>query len=201
MNSDFWINGHHLGIQPYGYTAFWYDLTKYLNYGDKENIITVEVKNEGMNSRWHSGSGIYRNVSLSIVNQVYIKPWGVYIITNNVDPSKSEIQIELNLLNHTYQNQDVNIHFEVIDNQSKVVASKYISTRIHHQVPSRTKANIRLNNPELWSLESPTLYKLICTVRSSKEILDKTEIPFGVRTIFYDSEREMFLNGKTEAQT
>ena len=197
MNSDFWINGHHLGIQPYGYTAFWYDLTKYLNYGDKENIIAIEVKNEGMNSRWYSGSGIYRNVSLSIVNQVHIKPWGVYIITNNVDSSKSEIQIELSLLNNTYQNQDVNIHFEVIDNQSKVVASKYISTRIHHQVPSRTKASILLNNPQLWSLESPTLYKLICTVRSPKEILDKAEIPFGVRTISYDSEKGMFLNGKS----
>jgi beta-galactosidase len=75
MNADIWLNGRHLGNHPYGYTSFWYDITDNIKYGS-ENILAVEVKNEGRNSRWYSGSGIYRHVWLNILNPVHIEQWG-----------------------------------------------------------------------------------------------------------------------------
>ena len=81
MNSDVWLNGHHLGNHPYGYTPFYYDLTPYLNPAGQENVLAVKVQNEGKNSRWYSGSGIYRHVWLTITNPVHVEQWGVYITT------------------------------------------------------------------------------------------------------------------------
>src|SRR5690348_5604756 len=83
MNSDVWINGQHLGNHPYGYTPFYYDLTPFLKQDD-ENIVAVRVRNEGRNSRWYSGSGIYRHVWLITTNTVHIEPWGVFITTPTI---------------------------------------------------------------------------------------------------------------------
>ena len=76
MNADVWINGYHLGNHPYGYTAFSYNLTEHLNPVGEENVLAVQVKNEGQNSRWYSGSGIYRNVKLIKTNPVFIRIMG-----------------------------------------------------------------------------------------------------------------------------
>lgn len=197
MNADFWINGRHLGNQPYGYTAVWFDLTNYLNFGEKDNVIAVEVKNEGLNSRWYSGSGIYRNVTISIVNDLYVKPWGLSVKSTQVDSLESQIKVETNIDNKTDQNKDVDILFDIINAHSKIVATKKIVTQINHQYPSKTTAIIKINNPDLWSPESPSLYKLVCTILSKNKILDQSEVRFGIRSISYDSEKGMFLNSKS----
>ena len=97
MNSDVWINGHHLGNHPYGYTPFYYDLTPYLKQNG-ENVLAVRVRNEGKNSRWYSGSGIYRHVWLTITNPVHVEQWGVYITTPDVSENAATIDIETRLL-------------------------------------------------------------------------------------------------------
>ena len=97
MNSDVWINGHHLGNHPYGYTPFYYDLTPYLKQNG-ENILAVRVRNEGKNSRWYSGSGIYRHVWLTITNPVHVEQWGVYITTPKVSETSATINIETKLV-------------------------------------------------------------------------------------------------------
>ena len=79
MNSDIWINGRHIGSHPYGYTSFYFDITPYLNPSGTANVVAVQVKNEGQNTRWYAGSGIYRHTWLTIADQVHIKPWGIYI--------------------------------------------------------------------------------------------------------------------------
>jgi len=84
MNADVWINGYHLGNHPYGYTSFYYNLTPYLKPAGQKNTIAVQVKNEGRNSRWYSGSGIYRHVWLTTVNSTHIQTWGTYITTPTV---------------------------------------------------------------------------------------------------------------------
>ncbi len=81
MNSDVWLNGHHLGNHPYGYTPFYYDLTPYLNPAGRQNVLAVSVKNEGKSSRWYSGSGIYRHVWLTVTEQVHVATWSVYYYT------------------------------------------------------------------------------------------------------------------------
>ena len=196
MNYDVWINGHHIGNQPYGYTANWYNLTPYIHYGEKGNIIAVRVKNEGVNSRWYSGSGIYRNVTLSIVDKIHVSPWGLFVQTPKVDSSQAEILVEANILNRTDINKDVDILFEIYHSKSEIVASKKISTQIHHQVPSNTKARLTIDKPELWSPDSPELYRIVCIIKLGNTVLDEHETTFGIRTIEFDPENGMFLNGK-----
>ena len=77
LNADVWINGKHVGNHPYGYTSFWYDITPYLNPAGQSNVIAVQVKNEGINARWYSGSGIYQHTWLTLVDPVHIAPWGL----------------------------------------------------------------------------------------------------------------------------
>src|SRR5205809_5501718 len=100
MNSDVWINEHHLGNHPYGYTAFYYDLTPYLKQNG-ENIIAVRVRNEGRNSRWYNGSGIYRHVWLTVTEPVHIEQWGVYITTPKVSENAATINVTTNLSGFT----------------------------------------------------------------------------------------------------
>jgi beta-galactosidase len=196
MNADVWINGHHLGNHPYGYTAFWYDISKYLNYGDKENILAVQVKNEGINSRWYSGSGIYRHVTLNIVDKIHIAPWGIYIKTVDVDSLKATINIEATIENQSYEKKDIEFLVNILDPNLKVVASSQLNTRISNSVPSKVKLNLSIPDPALWSTNFPNLYRAVCTIRQNGNFLDKTETAFGIRTLKFDSENGFFLNGE-----
>ena len=84
-NSEVWINGHYLGKRPYGYSTFEYELTPHLIYGAKPNVIAVKVDNSKQpNSRWYSGSGIYRNVWLTTLDPVHVEHWGTYVTTPEV---------------------------------------------------------------------------------------------------------------------
>ena len=195
MNSDIWINGNHLANQPYGYTAFWCNLTPFLNYGDKENILAVEVKNEGENSRWYSGSGIYRNVFLAIVEKVHIKPWGVFITTPEVDSSIAVITINSEINNLTNESVDIKYQVEIFNRNSQKVAFKTVAYRLYNKVPTTIKVDIPVEQPQLWSPDTPYLYKAICTVTTNDKILDQTENSFGIRSIQFDSEKGMLLNG------
>ena len=93
MNSDVWINGKHVGNHPYGYTSFYYDITPYLNPAGQPNTVAVQVKNEGKNSRWYSGSGIYRHTWLTLVNPVHIGMWGVYITTPVASEKSATVEV------------------------------------------------------------------------------------------------------------
>lgn len=81
MNADVWVNGQHLGMHPYGYTAFYYDLTDVLHVSGQSNVIAVRVRNEGRNSRWYSGSGIYRHIWLIPVSEIHVPIWGISVKT------------------------------------------------------------------------------------------------------------------------
>ena len=196
MNSDVWINGHHLGNHPYGYTAFTYELSKYLNYGNKENVIAVEVKNEGVNSRWYSGSGIYRHVHLSVVDKVHIAPNGVFVTTPLVDSLSSKVVVQVEINNETKKDTDIILLVSIIDINGNIVASNKASTRISPFVPNKVKLSLQMQRPTLWSQEIPYLYKAICTVQANGLTTDKTETPFGIRSLIFDNENGFFLNGK-----
>ena len=103
-NSEVWINGTHLGNRPNGYISFQYDLTPYINYGTK-NLIAVRVDHskEG-DSRWYTGSGIYRNVNLIITSPVHIKQWGVYAAPKDVSAESASLDIDVNLSYDCMQN-------------------------------------------------------------------------------------------------
>src|SRR4051812_45284430 len=93
MNADVWINGVHLGNHPYGYTSFWYDITDKIKFGD-QNFIAVQVKNVGLNSRWYTGSGIYRHVCLSVLEPVHVAQWGPYITSVTVSRTNATVNLK-----------------------------------------------------------------------------------------------------------
>ena len=189
MNSDVWINGHHLGNHPNGYTAFVYDLTAFLNPVGQKNVIAVQVKNEGDNSRWYSGSGIYRHVWLNIVNPTHIENWGVQIVSNKVSEQSADIQITTKIENPVSNNSLITELYST-DNKLVVTNTKQISNE------NKVEQIITLKNPKLWDIENPYLYKAKIILKQNGKIIDEYTQNFGIRSIRFDAENGFTLNGK-----
>ncbi|HKJ78243.1 MAG TPA: beta galactosidase jelly roll domain-containing protein, partial [Prolixibacteraceae bacterium] len=157
MNADFWINGHHLGNHPYGYTAFALDLTDYLNPNGEENVLAVEVKNAGKNSRWYSGSGIYRNVKLLKTQPVHFALWGNYITTPNVSKENALVNIASKILNESPEKVEITVKVEVLDSAGTVVQTSESVSKEIAAVEVEVTQQIEIANPQLWSVDSPHL--------------------------------------------
>jgi beta-galactosidase len=198
MNSDVWINGHHLGNHPYGYTPFYFDLTPYLQPVGKENVVAVQVKNEGINSRWYSGSGIYRHVWLTIVNPVHVDVWGVYVTTPKVTNTSAELQVVTTVRNVGKANSTVTLQTQLIDADGKVAATSRDNITVTATGSAEVNQNITLNNPKLWSPENPYLYKAQTTIFVKGKETDNLTTIFGVRDIKIDSQHGLLINGKRE---
>src|SRR5437667_1280600 len=122
-NSEVWINGHYLGKRPYGYISFQYDLSPYVNYGSHKNLIAVRVDNSQQpNSRWYSGSGIYRNVWLTTIDKVHVDHWGTYITTPEVSAQSAKVEIKTSVRNGSENDLPVTLTTIVVNAAGKEVA-------------------------------------------------------------------------------
>src|SRR5487761_2614941 len=195
MNSDVWLNGHHLGNHPYGYTPFYYDLTPYLKHNG-ENVLAVRVRNEGNNSRWYSGSGIYRHVWLTVTEPVHISAWGVFITTPDVSANKATVRINTSINNNQKWKGNFNLVTTIFSAEGKAVGHAQNTLVLDADTLKTGEQNIRVTNPVLWSLESPNLYKAITEIKSGNKIVDKVETTFGIRSIRFHAEKGFLLNGK-----
>jgi beta-galactosidase len=196
MNSDVWINEHHLGNHPYGYTAFYYDITPYLKQSG-ENILAVRVRNEGKNSRWYSGSGIYRHVWLTVTNPVHIEQWGVFITTPKVSANAATINVVTNLTG--FENlsglNDLKLRTQILDAKNKIVASTETNVPISQLPNIPVSQSIGLTHPSLWSPESPYLYHVVSEIIQGGKPIDNVITAFGVRSIEISAEKGFLLNG------
>ena len=100
-NSTVWLNGHELGHRPYGYISFAYDLTPYLNFGAKENVVAVRLTPEENSSRWYAGAGIYRNVWLTVTNPVHVAHWGTFVTTPEITDEKASVSVKTEIANQS----------------------------------------------------------------------------------------------------
>ncbi len=196
MNADFWINGKRLGNHPYGYTAFSYDLTNYLNPAGKENVLAVQVKNNGRNSRWYSGSGIYRHVWLIKKQTVHIPINGVFITTENVSDNTAKVKIESVLENRSAVNSEVKLSIKIVGPDGKVSESLETPIKIIEGGKSEFDQTITVTQPELWSIENPNLYVANIEVIANGKVTDVVSVSFGIRTIHFDAKTGFLLNGK-----
>lgn len=196
MNSDVWVNGTHVGGRPYGYSTFWFDITPYVSFG-AQNIIAVEVKNEGKNSRWYSGSGIFRPVTLTLTNPIHVIHWGPYITTPLVSTSSARVRNRTEIKNESDSSKMVTLQSTILDSNGAAVDTDsdvfYISTTSSHEFDQ----TIAVNDPNLWSPDSPTLYTLSQNVLVDGEIVDQTETTFGIRAISFDATNGFLLNGES----
>lgn len=196
MNADVWINGQHLGNHPYGYTGFLYDISDKIKFGDM-NVLAVEVKNEGQNSRWYSGSGIYRHVWLKALSKVHVEQWGTCITTPDVSSSAAKINIKTSVINENGQPYPVTLQTRIF-NEGGVEAVKEKST--YDMADSSTyefNQDLILKNPKLWSIEKPTLYTAVTEIYQNMKLIDSIKTKFGIRTISFDAVNGFQLNGKT----
>jgi beta-galactosidase len=194
MNSDVWINGHHLGNHPNGYTSFIYDLTAFLNPIGKPNTIAVQVKNEGDNSRWYSGSGIYRHVWLHVLNPTHIENWGVQIISNNVSQQSATVSISTTIKHEGKNVSPYVLTTEIYTNTGKLLASINANS---NGGGNKIEQNITLGNPNLWDIETPNLYKAKLILKQNNKVIDEYTQTLGIRSIHFDAETGFTLNGKT----
>ena len=194
MNSDVWINGHHLGNHPYGYTPFYYDLTPYINKKG-QNVLAVRACNQGKNSRWYSGSGIYRHVWLTITNPVHVEQWGVYITTPEVSQNAATLAIRTSVIHNGQNMQLFKLRTKILDAKSNVVATAANSLSV--SADGQTNQKIALTHPHLWSPGSPYLYRAVTDVLQGGKIIDHVVTNFGVRSISITAKKGFLLNGKS----
>lgn len=196
-NSEVWINGHYLGIRPYGYSSFYYDLTQYLKPAGQENIIAVKVNTtEQPNSRWYTGSGIYRHVWLVAKNNLHIDQWGVFARTVTANNEKATVDISIELLNENNTAHSCTVITKLIDAAGRVAGSAESKVAASSGVAQTIGQNISINKPALWSIEKPSLYRLLVEIRSGGKLVDQYVAPFGIRTSHFDANKGFLLNGK-----
>ena len=197
MNSEVFINGKSLGVHPYGYTSFSYDLTSYLIFG-KENVIAVRVDNsQQVNSRWYSGSGIYRHVWMMITNPVHVAHWGTAISTPEVSTKKATVMVKTMVKNETSTSQSVFIKIILWNKNSKNAANDQVRIELPANSEKEITQNIYVSNPLLWTPETPYIYQAQVQVLKDKKVVDDTKTGFGIRSIKFTVENGFQLNGKT----
>lgn len=195
MNSEVWINGHYLGKHVNGYNSFFYDITLYAKNGD--NMIAVKVDNSVQtNSRWYSGSGIYRHVWLTVVNPLHISQWGTYITTTHADSLSATLSVSTRIENNGMATDRAVLRSQIVDGNGKTVAEA--DTLIPLRTGEKNEISQQLNVPKplLWSVGTPLLYTLRSSVILNNKTVDNMTTPFGVRTIVYDARRGFLLNGE-----
>ena len=190
-HSEVWINGHYLGKWAFGYTAFRHELTQWLKPANQKNVIAVRVDNSRQpNSRWYTGSGIYRDVTLVSTEKTAIKHWGAFITTPHITKEKATVAVELDI------EQSGSSPLEII---STIYDAK--GNRVKEDKASTVKAgkyyqSIDLANPKLWSPQNPYLYKIVSRVYQNKKLVDEHSSALGIRYFNFDAQNGFSLNGK-----
>jgi len=193
MNSTVWFNGQQLGVHPYGYTSFSYDLTPLMRVG-AANILAVRVDASGLTSRWYSGSGIYRHVHLTSAPLVHFAPNGTYVTTPDVKPSAATVRVRSALRNDDLAAREVTVTTRIVNAAGKTVASGRATQTVAPASDAVIEAQITVPNPSLWSPDKPTLYRLISSASAGVGGTSETTT-FGIRTLSFDAVRGFVLNG------
>src|SRR5581483_177345 len=194
-NSLVWLNGHCLGRHPSGYTSFMYDISKAARFGGS-NILVVRADATRTEGWFYEGAGIYRHVWLVKTNPVHVAHWGTFV-TTKVDGADAIVNVQTALENDSTKDDSCEVDSAILDADGKQVAWQHVSAVSVKADQSTTDLpSLDLHNANLWSLESPYLYKLVTTVKENGSPVDVVETPFVIRTIRFDADQGFFLNGK-----
>ncbi|WP_184543247.1 glycoside hydrolase family 2 TIM barrel-domain containing protein [Mucilaginibacter sp. FT3.2] len=195
-NSEVWLNGHLLGKRPNGFISFQYELSPYLNLKGINTIVVKVDHSEFADSRWYTGSGIYRNVYLIVKDPVHIGPWDVAFTTPEVSAQKALVKVKVTVTNSTKVTALVTAKINLLDANAKVVLAlqKQVSLKPGKQDVEFEQA---LTSPKLWDTETPTLYQLQVSINRNGKLADLVTQPVGIRSIRFDKDKGFFLNDKS----
>ncbi len=194
-NSIVWVNGFYLGQEHSGYCGFEHDITDYLNYGGK-NVVAVRVDATMEEGWFYEGAGIYRHVWLNKTSQLHVALCGTFVSTE-VKNDFADVMARTTIANDGTRAAGLIIKQLILDEEGKGVATAETSRLNLNPGDSKEfSCKLKVARPNLWSIETPYLYKLITTVYSKDTIADHYETRFGIRTIHFDPNEGFFLNGK-----
>lgn len=188
--STVWLNGHELGYRPSGFASFCYDMTPYLKEGTNELMVRADHSRYA-DSRWYTGSGIYRDVWMVTAPETHLSQWGTGYVCTSLTRGSATLQVEVSVDNLD-KTPGAQIRIECVDAAGKTVAGSTVKPK-----SAKSLANLRIANPRRWDLRDPYLYTLKVTLTDRKgSRLDGTEVRAGLRTLKFDPDRGFALNGE-----
>ncbi|MGA2853205.1 MAG: glycoside hydrolase family 2 TIM barrel-domain containing protein [Verrucomicrobiota bacterium] len=194
--SEVWVNGQFVGGRPYGFSSFQFDVTPFVKFGSDDNVIAVRVDHSRFaDSRFYTGSGIYRNVRLVVTDKLRIAHWGGSVTTPKIKSDSAIVRIETTVENGSADKRKFSLQSDIVAPGGEIVASLTTSKSAADNSAQTLVQKMTILRPELWSPDSPSLYTLISRVKSSGAVVDETETPFGIRTAAFDADKGFFLNG------
>jgi len=195
MDSDVWLNGHHLGNHPYGYTPFAYDLTEFLNPPGQENVLAVRVRNLGKNSRWYSGSGIYRHVVLQVTDPLHIGQWGVSVTTPQVTKQKATVNVVTTIENGMNAETPLTLRIKLLGPTGRTLQAGETNIQLAAGAKLEVPLAVEIKSPPLWSLDAPALCRAKVEILAGGKTVDAITTTFGIREIKFSVENGFMLNG------
>ena len=196
-DSDVWINGHLLGHRPYGYASFQYDLSPYLNFGASHNVLAVRVDHSVIaDSRWYTGSGIYRHVWLTTTGPIHVAHWGTFVRTPLITDGEALVSVEATIVNESKSPVRARV-VTVLENPDGGQAATVSGEEPIAAGASHTFAQQgRIPQPQLWSLDHPNLYTAVTSVYTGDRLVDEYRTPYGIRSLRFDPNTGFSLNGQ-----
>jgi len=197
MNAEVWLDQNYLGRHPYGYTSFLVDLSPYLKIG-AANVLKVRVDNAAqLNSRWYSGSGIYRPVWLIVAEPVHVAHWGVYITTPQVSRESAEVHIRTVVENESTATERVILRSHILAPDGSEAGTAESQATLSANKKHEFFQELNVITPDLWSPDHPSLYHLEIEVIAAGKVIDTLTTPFGIRSLHFDANQGFLLNGQS----
>lgn len=193
---ELWVNGILIGEHAYGYTPFQFEIAPALNDPGENNIIAVKTVNTGDNSRWYAGAGIYRPVTLSVLQPVAVTPWGFYVTTSDVSAERATVNIEVEVSNKTGSAVEVIGEIHIVSPDHGQIELKSSAVSIDGGSEATLTASTMISDPALWSTDHPGLYRADLTLKADGKAVDSYSTSFGIRSVAYSAEEGFLLNGE-----
>lgn len=198
-----YVDGTKIGENFYGYNDFSLDITDYVTCdGETENVISVKAVNEFPSSRWYSGSGIYRDVTLTVSGDIHVADEGTYVTTPDLETEQGgdvTVHVETDVRNERKESGTVTVRTTVLDSNgnkvSKSSAEKEVS--VEADTEQTVEQKVKVNKPDLWDCDNPNLYYVQTEILEGDDVIDTYETEFGFRYLEYDADFGFKLNGES----
>jgi len=190
-----YLNGEEIGSWIYGYNSFWVDGTKAARFGE-ENVLVVHADTREHHSRWYPGGGIYRKVSMRLVEEAYIPVWGIYLTTPTVTEQNAIMHARIEIVNDSPEQKELTIESTLLDPSGIEVGKSVKSVASEASSIEIAELDIAMENPQLWDVEAPTLYTCVTRLFDGKHEVFREETRVGFRTFEWTANDGFHLNGR-----
>ncbi len=193
MDSTFYVNGRKVGDWKYGYSAFGFDITEFLQEG--ENELLIQVRHQSPNSRWYSGAGIYRNVWMKVYPRVYLPLDGTYVYSQAEGKDRYSMEIDTEVAGTV--NDAVAVRYTLLKKSGEIFAELGIQQRMEDKAECKVYSlRTTVDNVQEWDIEAPNCYTLRVELLDNEAVIDRQDITIGFRRIVFDAKEGFFLNGR-----